>query len=302
MKRVSFILGVFMMVGACSSSLDNSDYIPGPGSSSDQPAVEEPDVLTANQIKVISFNVRTSTGDKGTTNAWELRKKAIPPMFAKENPTVFGVQEAREEQMSFLKSQVSGYEGIGVGRDDGKTAGETMGIFYKTSDVDLVNWGTFWLSETPDVPSKGWDAKYYRTATWAVFTHKPSGVTFMYVNTHLDNAGKLARENGLLLIKDKILELNTGNWPVILTADFNSTTDDPIFDSVKALMTDARTACPITDKLGSYNGWGQSNSVIDHIFYRGFKGVRFRTVTDVYEGVQYMSDHYPVSAVLEVVK
>ena len=175
-----------------------------------------------------------------------------------------------------------------------------MGIFYKTSDVELVKWGTFWLSQTPDTPSKGWDAKYYRTATWAVFKHKPSGVTFMYVNTHLDNAGKLARQNGLLLIRDKIIEYNTGNWPVILTADFNSTTDDPIFDSVKGLMTDARTDCPVTDKYGSYNGWGQSNSVIDHIFYRGFKGIAFHTIRDVYDGVQYMSDHYPVSAVLQV--
>jgi len=301
MKRISFIISLFVMLVACSASLDNADYIPGPnGSGSDGTSETEPDVIADNQIKVISFNVRTSTGDKNTSNAWDLRKKAIPPMFAKENPTVFGVQEARENQMSFLRSQVAGYEGIGVGRDDGKTAGETMGIFYKTSDVELVKWGTFWLSQTPDTPSKGWDAKYYRTATWAVFKHKPSGVTFMYVNTHLDNAGQLARQNGLLLIRDKIIEYNTGNWPVILTADFNSTTDDPIFDSVKGLMTDARTACPVTDKYGSYNGWGQSNSVIDHIFYRGFKGISFHTVRDVYDGVQYMSDHYPVSAVLQV--
>lgn len=180
MKRISFIISLFVMLVACSASLDNADYIPGPnGSGSDDTSETEPDVIADNQIKVISFNVRTSTGDKNTSNAWDLRKKAIPPMFAKENPTVFGVQEARENQMSFLRSQVAGYEGIGVGRDDGKTAGETMGIFYKTSDVELVKWGTFWLSQTPDTPSKGWDAKYYRTATWAVFKHKPSGVTFM---------------------------------------------------------------------------------------------------------------------------
>lgn len=111
MKRISFIISLFVMLVACSASLDNADYIPGPnGSGSDDTSETEPDVIADNQIKVISFNVRTSTGDKNTSNAWDLRKKAIPPMFAKENPTVFGVQEARENQMSFLRSQVAGYE------------------------------------------------------------------------------------------------------------------------------------------------------------------------------------------------
>lgn len=286
------------MLGACASALDNADYIPGP-SSGETPDVTDPDVIAENQIKVISFNIRTANGDKNTGNAWNIRKKAIPPMFKKENPTVFGVQEALSEQVNFLNTELPEYAYVGVGRDDGKEKGEFMSIFYKKSDASLVDWGTFWLSQTPDIPSKGWDAAYNRTATWAIFKHEPTGKRFIYVNTHLDNAGKLARQNGLLLIRDKILEMNKEGLPVILTADFNSSTDNAIFDCVKAVMQDARKTCPSTDNHASFNGWGQSSSVIDHIFYYGFSGIRFRTVTESYEGVQYMSDHYPVSAILE---
>jgi endonuclease/exonuclease/phosphatase family metal-dependent hydrolase len=298
MKQFLMCLCLFAAIPACSKVEDNADYIPE-YKTPDSGGETTSDTLGSNQVKVISFNIRVGTSDGGTSNAWDIRKVGIPVMFKKESPTVFGLQEALLMQMNYLRSNLSDYEGIGVGREDGKDSGEFMGIFYKKSLVTLDSWGTFWLSPTPDVPSIGWDAAYKRSATWAIFTLKKSGKKFFYLNTHLDQKGTLARKNGLLLICDKMKELNPSGYPALLTADFNSTIDDSIFDCVKAVMMDARSTALKTDNQPSFNGWGTSYSIIDHIFYSGWTAKVFRTIQDRYEGVDFLSDHYPVSAVLE---
>lgn len=309
MKKITFLISMLFLMSAipgCGKTMDNADFIPdyvydgsGNNGGADEPGDILPDKIPVNQVKVISYNVRTGNADNNTANAWDLRKKAMPVLLTKENPTVFGVQEAITVQMDYLKENLPEYSAYGVGRDDGKAAGEYMAIFYRTDAVTLEDAGTFWLSQTPDVPSKGWDANYYRTATWAIFTVKATGMKFFYMNTHLDHIAKLARENSILLICDKMKELNPEGYPAILTADFNSVTTDVIFDPLKAVMEDARATAPVTDNLGTFNNWGASSSVIDHIFYNGFKALSYRTIRDVYLGVQYTSDHYPIAAVLE---
>ena len=102
-------------------------------------------------------------------------------MFADQQPTVLGVQEARLDQKTYMDENCAGYKSVGVGRTDGQNAGEFMAIYYLADAVKLEKWGTFWLSDTPDVPSVGWDASTYRTATWALFTHYKSGRKFFYV-------------------------------------------------------------------------------------------------------------------------
>ena len=196
----------------CGKTLDNADFVEGyeyPDEPVDVPGGEiEPDEIADNQVKVISFNMRTGGADNGTQNAWAIRCEGIPAMMEKENPTVMGVQEALGYQLSFVTDNVPGYDYYGVGRDDGGSSGETMAIFYKTDVVELGDHGTFWLSETPDKVSYGWDAKYRRTATWAFFTVKATGKRFFYVNTHLDNEGSEARKQSIVLICDKMKELN----------------------------------------------------------------------------------------------
>lgn len=291
-----------LAVMGCSKSLDNSDYVEGFEYGEDQggsPSEETPDEVGENQIKVISFNVRTGNGDAGTQNAWGNRNVGIPAMLEKENPTVFGVQEALNFQMEFIKSNVPAYDCIGVGRDDGGSTGEIMGIFYKKDLLELGDNGTFWLSETPDKPSKGWGANYYRTVTWAFFTVKSSGKKIFYMNTHLDHQSEEARRNSILLICDKLKELNPNGLPSMLTADFNSSTDSDIFDPLKLVMSDAREESPVTDHSSTFNGWGTGSGIIDHIFYSGFNALEYHTILDRWNGVQYISDHYPVSALLE---
>lgn len=284
----------------CSKVLDNSLFVEGyTDSELEQDEIGDgssPDEVLEGQIKVISFNVRTGNADDGTQNAWGNRNKAIPVMLKKENPTVFGVQEALRYQMNYIRDNVPGYGCIGVGRDDGADAGEIMGIFYKTDLLDLGENGTFWLSETPEKPSKGWGANYYRTATWAIFTVKETGKKFFYMNTHLDHQSSDARRNSILLICDKIRELNASGYPALLTADFNSSVDDAIFNPLKLIMKDARATSPVTDQSNTYNGWGTGSGIIDHIFYSGLIPLEYRTIMDRWEGVQYISDHYPISA------
>lgn len=306
MKKMTFLISALFMglaAAGCGKTLDNADFVEGyeyPDEPVDVPSGEiEPDEIADNQVKVISFNMRTGGADNGTQNAWAIRCEGIPAMMEKENPTVMGVQEALGYQLSFVTDNVPGYDYYGVGRDDGGSSGETMAIFYKTDVVELGDHGTFWLSETPDKVSYGWDAKYRRTATWAFFTVKATGKRFFYVNTHLDNEGSEARKQSIVLICDKMKELNPNGYPSILTADFNSTTDSGIFDPLRTEMQDARTDAPVTDQFGTYNGWGTTTSTIDHIFYSDFTPLEYHTIMDRWNGVQYLSDHYPISALLE---
>ena len=208
-------------------------------------------------IKVISYNVRCSGGDG--ENHWDKRKHASINMIHDEKPTIFGLQEANPDQMQYLVENLPEYGYIGVGREDGVASGEHMSIFYLKDEVELLDGGTFWLSETPDVPSKGWDAACKRSCTWTKLKMKSTGKEFVYMNTHLDHVGVEARKQGLALIVERANEI-VPEGTVFLTADFNALTTNPIFDDLKAVMKDAREEAPVTDRRGTYNGWNAENT------------------------------------------
>ena len=177
-----------------------------------------------------------------------------------------------------------------------------MAIYYDTTRLTLLDSGTFWLSETPEKVSIGWDAACNRTCTWGHFKMKDTDFEFLYFNTHLDHVGSLARKNSIKLIAAKMTELNPDNVPVFLSGDFNSTTDDPIFDPLKASLKDAREVSAISDKIITYNGFGtvtdnpntRKEWVIDHIFFSGVNPMAFMVLNGNY-GVPFISDHYPIS-------
>lgn len=249
-----------------------------------------------NTIKVISYNVRCSGGDG--ENHWDKRKHASINMIHDEKPTIFGLQEANPDQMQYLVENLPEYGYIGVGREDGVAGGEHMSIFYLKDEVELLDGGTFWLSETPEQPSKGWDAACKRSCTWTKLKMKSTGKEFVYMNTHLDHVGVEARKQGLALIVERANEI-VPEGTVFLTADFNALTTNPIFDDLKAVMKDAREEAPVTDRRGTFNGWNAENTsnpncVIDHIFYRAAKAHSFRVLCDKNYGAPYISDHYPV--------
>ena len=250
------------------------------------------------EIKVMSYNIRLSSGTIKADSIyhWEHRKQASLNLMHEENPTVFGLQEACPDQMDYMVENLPEYGYIGVGRDDGKRKGEFMSIFYKKEEVEFIDGGTFWLSETPDQVSKGWDAACFRTCTWAILKKKDTGKKFVYMNTHLDHMGKVAREESIKLIVERAEKLTGGKLPVFITADFNSPTSNAIFQPMQEAMLDARVEAPVTDDRGTLNCWGTTppGVVIDHVFYRGAEAQKFEVLRDKDYGAPYVSDHYPV--------
>ncbi len=263
-------------------------------------------------IRVMSYNIRLGIADDGS-NSWEYRKAATPAMLDTIQPDMFGVQEAYGFQIDYILSSCPRYACVGVGREDGISEGEHMSIFYDSTRYELMRWGTYWLSETPNVPSRGWDAMCKRTATWTLLQNKTSGQKLYYVNTHLDHIGWEARKNGLSLIYDSISVMNPEGWPMILTGDFNILPDNEGLTEIEGLMSSARFTAIDRDTIGSFNGFGktgysdaaplleenQKNILwpLDYIYYSGAQQcLRFKVDTTTYENIPYISDHYPVYA------
>lgn len=247
-------------------------------------------------IKYISYNIRYGTANDGD-NAWDIRKSATKEMIEREQPDVFGLQEALIGQLEYIDSIFPEYSRVGVGRDDGKEDGEFMAVYYRNEWFDLLESGNFWLSETPDSCSMGWDAACRRIVTWVKLKEWSNNKEFYVFNTHLDHVGEVAREQSILLIVSKINEIvKDANVPVFLSGDFNSNVSSAIFDPLKNIMHDSREVLPESEWLPTYNNYGKGgDSMIDYIFYKNAEVLDFKTLNGDY-GKPYISDHYPVMA------
>ena len=251
-------------------------------------------------LKVMSYNIRMGSAKDGT-NSWEFRYPATALMLEDQKPDVFGVQEAFNYQIRFIEDNFEDYDCVGVGRDDGKQKGEFMSIFWNKKTVKMIKWGTFWLSETPEKPSMGWDAACKRTATWALMKDKKTGKQFYFVNTHLDHRGTEAQKKGLELIVSRIAEINPKGYPMVLTGDFNVKPDNAALKDLDTKMQSARKIAPRTDNHPTFNNWGKikPDMVIDYIYVSGFSACpEYHTVTEKYGTWKYVSDHYPIAAKL----
>ena len=254
----------------------------------------------ATRLQVMSYNIRLGKANDGE-NSWNSRRPATVAMLNEVKPDVFGVQEAYDFQIKYITDNIPRYSCVGVGREDGKEKGEHMSVFYNSDKVELLDWGTYWLSETPEVPSFGWDAACMRTATWTKLKLKENGKEFFYVNTHLDHLGEVARRKGLALIVERIAAMNPDGIPMVLTGDFNVSPDNPCLEDLDKMMKSARKVARESDFEITYNAWGDKKTqmVIDYIYFSGFRNCPdFRALRGTYEGIPYISDHYPVTATL----
>jgi len=265
-------------------------------------------------IRVMTFNIRTSSsGD--TINSWKNRREAVIRMIETEQPSIFGLQEACPDQLAYLDKQLPNYRHLGVGRGDGKSAGEFVPIYFDQTQYSLCKWGTFWLSPTSAVPSVGWDSKTKRICTWSLLEYKQGHQKVLFLNTHLDHKGRVARREEVRLIADSIQSFvkafSLGDSAIVfLTADFNSNSTSSIFNPLKEIMDESRRVCPQTDTEYTFNGFGRVRSpelrkildpegttlsriVLDHIFCHGVQPLVFRVCRDDY-GVPFISDHFPV--------
>lgn len=174
---------------------------------------------------VMSFNIRYGTADDGP-DAWEHRRYLVRLAIRERQPAIFGVQECLWDQGLELERAFSEYRITGVGRDDGRRAGEMCLIFTRRDRYRLLDQGNFWLSETPQTPgSRGWDAACPRLVTWVKLYDRLCDPDTLFVfNTHLDHAGALAREQGALLLRRRMGEI-AGGRAALLMGDFNAPAD-----------------------------------------------------------------------------
>ena len=249
-------------------------------------------------VTVMSFNIRGDENNDGT-NSWDFRFSPVGYMMDDILPDVVGMQEPSQSQLIFFKDNFSQYKWVGVGRNDGKKLGEFTCILYNSKKVSVGKSGTFWLSDTPDKPSFGWEADHACTAVWAVIKDKKSGNSFFMVNTHIDVDGAEFRGKAIELILKKIDELNTSNLPVVLTGGFNMEEDNLMLAPVKESFQNARTVAFQTDDVRTYHNYGKVSQKIDHIFIKGFSScLEFKTITERYGDRAYVSDHNPIIATL----
>nr|WP_121269155.1 endonuclease/exonuclease/phosphatase family protein [Pedobacter schmidteae] len=252
----------------------------------------------ANYINVMSYNIRYNNTQDGV-NAWPLRKDNVKALVKFHDADILCVQEALALQVDQLLENTN-FDMVGVGRTDGKRDGEFSAIYYDKSRFSKKDGGTFWLSETPDRPSKGWDAAIVRICTWVKLYDKWNKKDFIVFNTHYDHVGVTARIESAKLIKQKIMEI-APTLPVVLTGDLNVTPETEAIATIKSFLTDAKEATvePAYGPEGTFNAFkfnAPLKEKIDYIFVnKSFNVQKFGVLTDS-KDQKYPSDHLPVMA------
>ncbi len=266
--------------------------------------------LGADAMRVMTFNIRYGTADDGA-DSWNQRKDLVVETIRAFQPDLLGTQEVLAMQADYLSEQLTDYTLVGVGRDDGQRRGEFSAILYKTKRFEALESGTFWLSETIDVPgSKSWDSSLPRIVTWVKLRDREAGGReICYLNTHWDHRGVQARVEAGGIMR-RWLDEHARGLPTIVTGDFN------VNEGHQGLMTVlAKDRDPaLVDVYRAVHPESQADESTAHGFTGRKRGRRidFILATPTWRPVDasidhtnreghYPSDHYPVTAVLEYV-
>ncbi len=260
-------------------------------------------VVSAQDLYVGTYNIRYKNKDDSIKgNVWTKRCQVMCDQINFESPDVLGMQEVLVGQLHDFQRLLDNYSYIGVGRDDGKEAGEYAAIFYKNDRVKLLDSGNFWLNETPDVPKLGWDAACIRICTWGKFKDLRTKKKFYFFNLHMDHVGVVARREAAKLVVSRIKEM-AQDAPVVLTGDFNVDQTDEIYGIfthsgiLKDSYENARIRFAENGTFNSFKVETKTGSRIDHVFVSpSFKVEAYGLRTDSYwaKGRRNLSDHYPV--------
>lgn len=250
-------------------------------------------------LKIMTYNIRLDIASDGE-NDWSHRKDFFNSQLMFYAPDIFGIQEALPNQVLDIANALPNYNHVGIARE-GVGKGEASNIFYNKEKFKLMETNTFWLSETPEKISKGWDAAYHRVCTYALLKINHSDKLIWVFNTHLDHIGEIAKTKGLELILSKIEQLNKNKYPVFLMGDFNSEPQTERIVALKNKMNDSRTV----SKEKPFGPYGTFNSfkyheptslLIDYIFLSKEKGITVNKYGVLSEAInlKYPSDHFPV--------
>ncbi len=236
-------------------------------------------------------------------NDWDSRRDRVRFMIEKCRFDIFGVQEAVKRQIDDVLEGTA-LAKIGGGRDDFKDGGEHSCIFYDTRRFELLDGGTFCLSEKPDVPGYlSWGTACTRIASWGKFRDKGSDKVFCYYNTHLDHVSELARVEGIKMVVAHAKK-NCGRIPLILTGDFNAYPDSETYRIASKLLRDAAAVSRTRHRgpVRTFHRWGGKTAMepIDYIFVSDDIEVLSHVTDGTRPNGKFASDHYPVIAKLRI--
>jgi endonuclease/exonuclease/phosphatase family metal-dependent hydrolase len=246
---------------------------------------------------IASYNLRLNLASDGP-NAWPKRAEAVKALIRYHEFDVFGTQEGLPEQIDEL-ARMDEFAHVGVGRDDGKRAGEHSAIFFRKARFEALSQGDFWFSQTPEVPSKGWDARCCnRLASWVQLRDRESQRHFFVFSVHFDHEGEVARKESAQLLLRKVKEI-AGTAPVFCLGDFNSTPETEQIQRMQAALRDAYlvSQSPPYGPVGTFNAFkidAEMKARIDYVFVSaGITVLKYGVLSDSLSG-RFPSDHHPL--------
>lgn len=247
-------------------------------------------------VKVMSQNVMS--WEKENVGTFSQRSPLIKRAVINNDADVVGFQEVIPFWSEYLQRELDGYDNTTVYRSEDSLEGTP--VYWKRETLTALDKGCFWLSETPEVSSRGWDAKYPRTASWVLFEEKQTGKRFAFINTHLDHIGQIARINGIKLICEYIKNKFGESIPIVLVGDFNSKPDTETVATARSLLKDARDVAKITTDEGTIHHFKGANETIDYIFVSdGIICNEFKIIKEQ-QGESFQSDHNGLLSEIEL--
>ena len=301
-------LVVVLACAACTAtSVQNADLLQAAGTHAGGEALSvAPDTVAGDSgaVRIMTWNIRCNSPGDGI-HAWPQRRDEFLSFLLFQQPDIFCIQEGLPDQVAFLRDGLRGFDMRGVGRDDGKVKGEHSAIYFNGARFVSSADGTFWLSPTPSVPGKGWDAALPRIVTWVRLVDSSTASILYVFNTHFDHIGTEARENSARLLRSKIGEI-AGRFPVVVAGDFNSVDTDLPYriltspDLATPRLEDAirRSVTPHRGPSATFTGFELVDPVsgprIDYLFVSESLSV-LRHWTCLAQGTSgFLSDHLPV--------
>lgn len=253
-------------------------------------------------LNVMTFNIRYDNPGDGN-NSWQYRKENALKMIGFNEVDILGMQEVLVNQLNDITAQLKEYNSVGVGREDGKEKGEYSPILFKKNKFNLVKSGYFWLSQTPDKPSKGWDAACERIATWVILTDKSTGKRVFVLNTHFDHVGEVARRESVNLVKTKMVQLSNG-LPQIMMGDLNADPESTVLTSLLgadksiALLDSKKRTSVVYGPNWSFHDFGKipfkDRPLIDYILVnKAITVLKYGVLAETLDET-FLSDHSPV--------
>ncbi len=261
-------------------------------------------------VRVVTFNIRYGTARDGR-NAWPFRRDLVIDVIRSGDYDFVGLQEALRFQLDEITAALPQYAEIGVGRDDGKSGGEHSSLLFLASRWAVDQAGTFWLSDTPEVPgSRTWGNTIPRVVTWARFINKRTGQPLFVFNTHFDHRSLPSRVRSARLLAERIAARQPAD-PVIVTGDFNA---EPSEETIRYLVApDTASRIRLVDAYraahpepgpeeATFHGFRgiTAGRRIDYVFVTREIAVEAARIIRTARNGRYPSDHYPVEAVLRL--